>query len=169
MHGPSVSLTRFLGFYVEVGCKLTAHFTSLSSPLFSTSLFNLLIACYNTCPKETESLFGRAPAPAPPSARAGVLPNTLKMERLHSVACEKVEQQLCLREGGAGEATKISSTSSSSSSTFFERRWSPPKQAVGGLGNRESSGPEKVAGLLGPTVCSAIFVGRLLGPVWEGF
>ena len=55
-----------------------------------------------------------APAPAPSTAPAGALPNTLEVERLYTIACEKVEQQLCLREGGAGEATKTSSTSSDS-------------------------------------------------------
>ena len=55
---------------------------------------------------DTSGLFGRAPAPAPPAASAEALPNTLEVERLHTVACEKVEQQLCLREGGAGGAKK---------------------------------------------------------------
>ena len=66
---------------------------------------------------DTSGLFGRAPAPAPPAAPAGALPNTLEVERLHTVACEKVKQQLCLREGGAGGVTK---TSSSSGSTFLQ-------------------------------------------------
>ena len=52
--------------------------------------------------------FGRAPAPASLAASAGALSNTLKVERLHTVVCEKVEQQFCLREGGA---KKTSSTS----------------------------------------------------------
>ena len=73
-------------------------------------------------------LFGRAPAPAPPAAPSGTLTNTLEVERLHTIVCEKVEQQLCLREGGAGGATKTSSTSSSSGSTLFVRSRSPPKQ-----------------------------------------
>jgi hypothetical protein len=50
----------------------------------------------------SEGLFVRVPAPDPPAALAGALPNTLEVERLHTVACEKVKQQLCLREGGAG-------------------------------------------------------------------
>ena len=39
-----------------------------------------------------KGLFGRAPAPAPLAALAGAIPNTLKMERLHTVAYEKMEQ-----------------------------------------------------------------------------
>ena len=66
---------------------------------------------------DTSGLFGRAPAPAPPAAPAEALSNTLEVERLHTVACEKVKHQLCLREGGAGGVTK---TSSSSGSTFLQ-------------------------------------------------
>ena len=130
MHGPSVSLTRFLNFYVEVGCKLTAHFTSLSSPLFSTSLFNLLIACYNTCSKETESLFGKAPAPAPPAAPAGTLTNTLEVERLHTVACEKVEQQLCHEKVAPVEPQKTAPPAPAPAPPFL--------QGAGALPNRPS-------------------------------
>ena len=73
---------------------------------------------------DTSGLFGRAPAPAPPAAPAGALPNTLEVERLHTVACEKVKHQLCLREDGAGGVTK---TSSSSGSTFLQGAGTLPK------------------------------------------
>ena len=39
-----------------------------------------------------------APAPAPSTAPAGALPNTLEVERLYTIACEKVEQQFCLKK-----------------------------------------------------------------------
>ena len=70
-------------------------------------------------------LFGRGPAPIPSAVSAGVLPNTLKVEQFYTIACEKVEQWLCLREGGAGGTTKTSS-----SSTLFAESRSPPKQAL---------------------------------------
>ena len=66
--------------------------------------------------------FGRAPAPASLAASAGALSNTLKVERLHTVVCEKVEQQFCLREGGAKK-----NQLHLSGSTFFARSRSPPK------------------------------------------
>ena len=49
IHGPLVSLTDFLGSCAQAGCKLTARFSSLSSPLSSTSAFSRLTACYYTC------------------------------------------------------------------------------------------------------------------------
>jgi hypothetical protein len=49
IHGPLVSLTDFLGSCAQAGYKLTARFSSLSSPLSSTSAFSRLTACYYTC------------------------------------------------------------------------------------------------------------------------
>ena len=51
IHGPLVSLTDFLGSCAQAGCKLTARFSSLSSPLSSTSAFSRLTAYYYTCSK----------------------------------------------------------------------------------------------------------------------
>ena len=49
IYGTLIYLTKFLGSCVKTGCKFTAHFSSLSFSLFSTSAFSLLIAHYNTC------------------------------------------------------------------------------------------------------------------------
>jgi len=51
IHGPLVSLTKFLGSCAQAGCKLTARFSSLSSLLSSTSASSQLTAYYNTCSK----------------------------------------------------------------------------------------------------------------------
>ena len=47
IHSPLVSLTDFLGSCVQAGCKLTARFSSLSSPLSSTLAFSRLTAGYH--------------------------------------------------------------------------------------------------------------------------
>ena len=73
-------------------------------------------------------MFGRASAPALSAASAGALPNTLEVERLPTVACEKVEQQFCLQEGEANGATKISSTCYGSGSTFLQGAGTLPKR-----------------------------------------
>jgi len=62
IHDPLVSLTDFLGSCAQAGCKLTARFSSLSSPLSSTSAFSRLTACYYTC---SESNGHTAPAWTP--------------------------------------------------------------------------------------------------------
>ena len=68
----------------------------------------------------SEGLFVRVPTPDPPAAPAGALPNTLEVERLHTVACEKVKQQLCLREGGASGAKKPAPPAPAPAPTFFK-------------------------------------------------
>lgn len=45
IHGPLVSLTEFLVFFIQAGCKFTACFSSLLS---YTSAFSRLIAYYYT-------------------------------------------------------------------------------------------------------------------------
>ena len=49
LHGPLVSLTKFLGSCAQASCKLTARFSSLSSLLSSTSASSQLTTHYNTC------------------------------------------------------------------------------------------------------------------------
>ena len=65
--------------------------------------------------------FGRAPAPASLAASAGALSNTLKMERLYTIVCKKVEQQFWLPEGGAKK------TSSTSPAPLFCKEPEPSK------------------------------------------
>ena len=48
IYGSLVSLTDFLGSCAQAGCKLTARFSSLSSPLSSTPAFSRLTARYYT-------------------------------------------------------------------------------------------------------------------------
>ena len=59
IHGSLIYFTKFLGFYVKTGCKLRAHFLSLSSSLFSISSFSLLIAHYNTCSAKEKAMDAR--------------------------------------------------------------------------------------------------------------
>ena len=75
-------------------------------------------------------LFGRAPAPAPPAALVGALPNTLEVERLHTVACEKVEQQLCHEKVAPVEPQKTAPPAPAPAPPFL--------QGAGALPNRHS-------------------------------
>ena len=61
-----------------------------------------------------------APAPAPSTAPAGALPNTLEVERLYTVACEKVEQQLCLKKMEPVEPQKPAPPAPTPAPPFFK-------------------------------------------------
>ena len=63
------------------------------------------------------SLFGRAPAPAPIAAPAGVLSNTLDVELLHPVACENRKNGSGCEKVKQAEPQKTSSAYSNSVST----------------------------------------------------
>jgi len=76
----------------------------------------------------SEGLFVRVPTPDPPAAPAGALPNTLEVERLHTVACEKVEQQLCHEKVAPVEPQKTAPPAPAPAPPFL--------QGAGALSNR---------------------------------